>query len=37
MKLKKLCVLLVLVSGLAWAQDYPTKPIRIVVPYPPGV
>ena len=36
MKLKKLCVLLVLVSGLAWAQDYPTKPIRIVVPYPPG-
>ena len=36
MKLKQLCVLLGLVSGLAWAQDYPSKPIRIVVPYPPG-
>ena len=22
--------------GLAGAQDYPTKPIRIICPYPPG-
>jgi tripartite-type tricarboxylate transporter receptor subunit TctC len=29
-----LCVLLV--PGLAVAQDYPAKPIRIVIPYPPG-
>jgi tripartite-type tricarboxylate transporter receptor subunit TctC len=29
------CALLLL-SGAAMAQDYPTKPIRIIVPYPPG-
>jgi tripartite-type tricarboxylate transporter receptor subunit TctC len=23
-------------SGIAWAQDFPTKPLRIVVPNPPG-
>ena len=23
-------------AGLAAAQDYPTKPIRFIVPYPPG-
>lgn len=23
-------------AGSAWAQDFPTKPITIVVPYPPG-
>ena len=24
------------VSGIAWAQTYPTRPIRLVVPFPPG-
>ena len=23
-------------SGMAWAQDYPTRPIHLVVPYPAG-
>jgi tripartite-type tricarboxylate transporter receptor subunit TctC len=32
-----LCVVLMVVAGAAAAQDtYPTKPIRFVVPYPPG-
>ena len=26
----------VLLAGSAWAQPYPNKPIRLVVPYPPG-
>jgi tripartite-type tricarboxylate transporter receptor subunit TctC len=25
-----------LVAPLAWAQDYPVKPIRVIVPYPAG-
>ena len=24
------------VSRFAWAQAYPTRPVRIIVPYPPG-
>jgi tripartite-type tricarboxylate transporter receptor subunit TctC len=31
-----LAALCTLASGLAAAQDYPTKPIRLVVPYPSG-
>jgi tripartite-type tricarboxylate transporter receptor subunit TctC len=31
-----LVALAVAASGLAVAQDYPTKPIRFIVPYPPG-
>ena len=27
---------LLLVSGLSYSQDYPSRPIRFVVPYPPG-
>jgi tripartite-type tricarboxylate transporter receptor subunit TctC len=31
-----LCLSAAFSSSLSWAQDYPTKPIRIVVPLPPG-
>jgi tripartite-type tricarboxylate transporter receptor subunit TctC len=31
-----LCLSAAFASLPAWAQDYPTKPIRIVVPLPPG-
>jgi tripartite-type tricarboxylate transporter receptor subunit TctC len=31
-----LAVLLVLLSGLAVAQPYPTKPLRLIIPFPPG-
>lgn len=31
-----LCLSTVLASPLGWAQDYPTRPIHIVVPLPPG-
>ena len=37
MKLRSsLLVLLAACGGLAHAQLYPNKPIRIVIPYPPG-
>ena len=36
MNYKYALTLLGLVSSLVMAQDYPHKPIRIVVPYPPG-
>ena len=25
-----------LAAPMAWAQEWPAKPIRIIVPYPPG-
>ncbi|HEX7220789.1 MAG TPA: tripartite tricarboxylate transporter substrate binding protein [Burkholderiales bacterium] len=31
-----LCALALLAALPAWAQDWPTKPIRFIVPYPPG-
>jgi tripartite-type tricarboxylate transporter receptor subunit TctC len=34
----RLCsiVLLLLLAGAAWAQDYPNRTVRVVVPFPPG-
>lgn len=36
MKKSILLVLLFTAAGGAWAQAYPTKPIRFIVPFPPG-
>jgi len=32
----RLCFLLMLVYGTAFGQGYPTKPVRLIVTYPPG-
>jgi tripartite-type tricarboxylate transporter receptor subunit TctC len=32
----RVLILLVLVQGAAFAQPYPSKPVRVVIPYPPG-
>ena len=29
-------IALLFVAGVAAAQSFPTKPIRVIVPYPPG-
>jgi tripartite-type tricarboxylate transporter receptor subunit TctC len=36
LKLKKILALLALVATSALAQTYPTKPIHLIVPFPPG-
>ena len=34
--MKKLVLVLLLAAGTAQAQSYPSKPVRFIVPYPPG-
>ena len=34
--MKRFLALALLLPGLALAQAYPTKPVRIIVPYPAG-
>ncbi len=34
--MRKLCLLFVFACGTAFAQAYPTKPVRLIVTYPPG-
>ena len=36
MRASRFVLALALVAGVAAAQDYPSKPIRMIVPYPPG-
>ena len=36
MRLCSLIVALAVVTGSVWAQPYPSKPVRIVIPFPPG-
>ena len=38
MKLRRLflCLIWACVPGLAMAQPYPAKPVRVIIPYPPG-
>jgi tripartite-type tricarboxylate transporter receptor subunit TctC len=36
MRPRSLLVLLVLISGLAQAQSWPARPVRFIVPFPPG-
>src|SRR5437899_13073778 len=36
MRLCSLIVALAVVTGSVWAQPYPTKPVRIIIPFPPG-
>lgn len=36
MRIASLLMALALVTGIAYAQDYPNRPIRWVVPFPPG-
>lgn len=34
--LRAFAFLLILAGGSAWAQGYPNKPVRMIVPFPPG-
>ena len=34
--MKRFLLLLIFLSGSAFAQSYPTKPVRLIVSYPPG-
>ena len=34
--MRKILCLLVLLPGLSWAQSFPTKPVKLIVTYPPG-